>query len=95
MQTTFLSLAYTEKHVQNHTIFQDTYKNFDFTYYYTDEKFVRFTHSNKSQYKVEFSDELKREIETAYTNFKKRFENLEQNNIESDSMLPSIYGFKK
>ena len=73
-------------------IFKDTYKNFDFTYYYTDEKFVRFTHSNKSQYKVEFSDELKREIETAYTNFKKRFENLEQNNIESDSMLPSIYG---
>ena len=52
-------------------IFQDTYKNFNFTYYYTDEKFVRFTHSNKSQYKVEFSDELKREIETAYTNFKK------------------------
>ena len=73
-------------------IFKDTYKNFDFTYYYTVEKFVRFTHSNKSQYKVEFSDELKREIETAYTNFKKRFENLEQNNIESDSMLPSIYG---
>ena len=73
-------------------IFKDTYKNFDFTYYYTDEKFVRFTHSNKSQYKVEFSDELKREIETAYTNFKKKFENLEQNNIESDSMLPSIYG---
>ena len=73
-------------------IFKDTYKNFDFTYYYTDEKFVRFTHSNKSQYKVEFSDELKREIETAYTNFKKRFKNLEQNNIESDSMLPSIYG---
>lgn len=73
-------------------IFKDTYKNFDFTYYYTDEKFVRFTHSNKSQYKVEFSDELKREIETAYTNFKKRFENLEQNNIESDSMLPGIYG---
>lgn len=72
-------------------IFQDTYKNFNFTYYYTDEKFVRFTHSNKSQYKVEFSDELKREIETAYTNFKKRFENLEKNNIESDSMLPSIY----
>ena len=72
-------------------IFQDAYKNFDFTFYYTDEKFVRFTHSNKSQYKVEFSDELKREIETAYTNFKKRFENLEKNNIESDSMLPSIY----
>ena len=73
-------------------IFKDTYKNFNFTFYYTEEKFVRFTHSNKSQYKVEFSDELKREIETAYTNFKKRFENLEQNNIESDSMLPSIYG---
>ena len=73
-------------------IFQDAYRDFDFTFYYTDEKFVRFTHSNKSQYKVEFSDELKREIETAYTNFKKRFENLEQNNIESDSMLPSIYG---
>ena len=73
-------------------IFKDTYKNFNFTFYYTEEKFVRFTHSNKSQYKVEFSDELKREIETAYTNFKKRFENLEQNNIESDSMLPGIYG---
>ena len=73
-------------------IFKDTYKNFNFTFYYTEEKFVRFTHSNKSQYKVEFSDELKREIETAYTNFKKKFENLEQNNIESDSMLPSIYG---
>ena len=73
-------------------IFKDTYKNFNFTFYYTDEKFVRFTHSNKSQYKVEFSGELKREIEIAYTNFKKKFENLEQNNIESDSMLPSIYG---
>ena len=72
-------------------IFKDTYKNFNFTFYYTEEKFVRFTHSNKSEYKVEFSDELKREIETAYTNFKKRFENLEKNNIESDSMLPSIY----
>ena len=73
-------------------IFKDTYKNFNFTFYYTEEKFVRFTHSNKSQYKVEFSDELKRKIETANTNFKKRFENLEQNNIESDSMLPGIYG---
>lgn len=73
-------------------IFKDTYKNFSFTFYYTDEKFVKFSYNHKSQYKIEFSNELKSEIETAYTNFKKRFENLEQNNIESDSMLPSIYG---
>ena len=59
-------------------IFQDTYKNFDFTYYYTDEKFVRFTHSSKSQYKVKFSDELNNEIEKTYINFQKIFQDFEK-----------------
>ena len=74
-------------------IFQDTYKNFDFTYYYTDEKFVRFTHSSKSQYKVKFSDELNNEIEKTYINFQKIFQDFEKNNLDSNPILPSFYGF--
>ena len=74
-------------------IFKDTYKNFNFTFYYTEEKFVRFTHSNKSQYKVEFSDELNNEIEKTYINFQKIFQDFEKNNLDSNPILPSFYGF--
>lgn len=72
-------------------IFQDTYKNFDFTYYYTDEKFVRFSHSNKSQYKVEFSEELKKDIENTYINFQKRVKDIEKININADPIPNIIY----
>lgn len=72
-------------------IFQDTYKNFNFTFYYTDEKFVRFTHSNKSQYKVEFSEELKKDIENTYINFQKRVKDIEKININADPIPNIIY----
>lgn len=72
-------------------IFQDAYKNFNFTFYYTEEKFVRFTHSNKSQYKVEFSEELKKEIEKTYINFQKIFKDIEKNNINPDNISNIIY----
>lgn len=76
-----------------YNIFKDTYKFFDFTFYYTDEKFVRFSHSAKSQYKVEFSEELKKEIETTYTNFQKIFQDFEKDNLDTNAILPSFYGF--
>ncbi len=72
-------------------IFQDAYRDFDFTFYYTDEKFIRFTHSNKSQNKVEFSEELKKEIEKTYINFQKIFKDIEKNNINPDNISNIIY----
>lgn len=73
-------------------IFQDAYNNFDFTFFYTGEKYISFSHNDKKGYKVEFSDLLKQEIKEIYTNFQKRFKELEKNNKE-EQIFPNFYAF--
>jgi predicted ATPase len=34
-------------------IFQDAYNNFDFTFFYTGEKYINFSHNDKKGYKVD------------------------------------------
>lgn len=73
-------------------IFQDAYHDFDFTFYYTDEKYIHFYHNYESGYKIKFSNTLKTEIKEIYTDFQKKFKEFEKNTKE-ELTYPTIYTY--